>query len=196
MSNLSKGINMFLLSILIMALLITIMLGFMLGFSHPLPWILIGFLIVIPYIHEKIIAKRYIKWDKSMSVGIDMIDKDHQKLLALINQLQTATHYNVDKQMISDVMHELISYTQYHFNREETLMRINHYPGYENHQQLHHAMIKNMNECMDKYKHDPDHSVDQALAFLKNWLINHIMGSDKDYVPYIKTTDLTQESNA
>ncbi|MDH5766620.1 MAG: hypothetical protein OEZ38_11455, partial [Gammaproteobacteria bacterium] len=93
MSALSKNVSMFILSVLILALLVMIVLGFMLGFSHPLPWVLLVVLIVIPFIHDKIVAKRFVQWNDSLSVGNNDIDNDHKKLLSMINQLQTAVHY-------------------------------------------------------------------------------------------------------
>lgn len=190
MSTFTKGISMFLLSILIMALLITTVLGFMLGLSHPLPWVLITLLILIPYIHEKILSRDYLKWDASMDTGIELIDNDHKKLLALINQLQNATQYNVDEHIIDQIMDDLINYTKYHFEREEFLMHNNEYPDYSNHKQLHKNMIDKMSDCIIKYKSNPEHTIDDALNFLKSWLINHIKGEDKKYIPFMKNTDL------
>lgn len=190
MSTLTKGISMFLLSMLIMALLIMIALGFMLGFSHPLPWILIFFVLIIPFLHDKIIAKRYLHWDNSMNTGIELIDNDHKKLLGLINQLQTATRYQIDDSMIVNILTELIDYTKYHFDREEQLMRINDYPDYEAHKKLHIQMINKISQLSTAYKTDKLHTIDEALAFLKTWLIQHIKAKDKDYIPYIKIKTL------
>ena len=191
MSSFSKGISMFLLSIIIMALLITTALGFMLGLSHPLPWILIIVLIAIPYIHERLLSRHRIKWDNSMDTGIELIDDDHKTLIKLINQLQNATQYNVDDKSIDTIMDKLINYTKYHFDREEFLMRNNNYPDYENHKKLHEDMIAKMAECMKKYKDDPNHTIDDALNFLTNWLIKHIKGNDREYIPYLKNMDLS-----
>ena len=191
MNSFTKGVSMFLLSVVIMALLITTALGFMLGFSHPLPWILIGILIFIPYMHEHLISRHYVKWDASMDTGIQLIDNDHKKLISLINQLQNASHYKVDDYIIDQTMDELINYTKYHFEREEFLMRSNQYPGYEAHKKLHENMISKMSECMEKYKSNPDNTIDDALNFLKNWLINHIKGDDRKYIPYLENKDLS-----
>lgn len=181
---------MFLLSILIMALLIMVALGFMLGFSHPLPWVLILFIVIIPFIHDKIVSKQYLQWDTSMDTGIELIDNDHKKLLGLINQLQTATRYQIDDTLIESTLNELIDYTRYHFDREEQLMRINHYPGYEAHKELHKLMINKVAQFVEGYKTDKVHTIDETLAFLKSWLVNHIKGKDKDYAPYLKIKTL------
>lgn len=191
MNTFTKGISMFLLSIIIMALLITTILGFMLGLSHPLPWVLIAILIIIPYIHEKVLSRQLIKWDEDMSIGIDLIDKDHKTLIKLINELRTATQYKVDDSLIDNIMEQLINYTKYHFDREEYLMRHNNYPDYENHKKLHEDMIKKMSECVHKYKSNPDNTIDDALKFLTDWLIKHIKGSDREYIPYLKDINLS-----
>jgi len=190
MSTVTKGITMFLLSMLIMALLIMIVLGFMLGFTHPLPWILIGVLIAIPVIHDKIVSRRFIKWKNSFSVGIDIIDEDHKKLLGMINQLQTAAHYQTDDSLIESTLNELIDYTKYHFSREEQLMKNNNYPDYEAHKKQHEDMVRQITQFVNEYRVDKTRTVDNVILFLKTWLINHINGSDQKYSPYIKDAQL------
>lgn len=125
-----------------------------------------------------------------MDTGIDLIDGDHKKLISLINQLQNATQYKVDDHIIDQIMDDLLNYTKYHFDREELLMRSNQYPDYENHKNLHKEMISKMSECMEEYKSRPENTIDDALNFLKNWLIHHIKGDDRKYIPYIKNSNL------
>ena len=72
---------MFVLAVLILAMLVMILLGFMPGFTHPLPWILIAVLVTLPWIHDKMVSRRFVEWNKSTSVGNEAIDKDHKKLL-------------------------------------------------------------------------------------------------------------------
>lgn len=126
-----------------------------------------------------------------MDTGIELIDDDHKTLIKLINQLQNATQYKVDDKSIDDIMDKLINYTKYHFDREEFLMRNNSYPDYENHKKLHEDMIAKMAECMKKYKNDPNHTIDDALNFLTDWLLKHIKGNDREYIPYLKNMDLS-----
>ena len=112
MSVVTKGISMLILSLLVLGLLVMVVLGFMLGFTHPLPWILIGVLIIIPIIHDKIIATRFVEWKDAYSVGIEIIDSDHKKLLSLINQLQAAAHYKTYYESIENILNQLVDYTQ------------------------------------------------------------------------------------
>jgi len=190
MTTVTKSLNMLLLSTLILALLVMIVLGFMLGFAHPLPWILIGVLIIIPVIHDKIVARRFIKWSDDLSVGIDMVDEDHKKLLSLINQLQTAAHYQTDNSMIESTLNDLVDYTKYHFSREEQLMEKNNYPDLEQHKKQHEAMVKQVTQFINEYRTDNTRTIDNVISYLKTWLINHINGTDQQYVPYIKDKNL------
>ena len=181
---------MLLLSTLILALLVMIVLGFMLGFAHPLPWILIGVLIIIPVIHDKIVARRFIRWSDDLSVGIDMVDEDHKKLLSLINQLQTAAHYQTDSTLIESTLNDLVDYTKYHFSREEQLMEKNNYPDLAEHKEQHTAMVKKVTEFINEYRADNTRTIDNVISYLKTCLINHIKGTDLEYSPYIKDKDL------
>lgn len=186
MSTVTKGFSMFVLAILILALLIMIVLGFMLGFTHPLPWILIAVLVAIPWVHDKIVSRRFVKWDDSMSVGNEEIDKDHKKLLGMINQLQTAAHYQTDADLAGEIMDELVAYTRYHFEREEGLMQKHHYTGYDAHKSQHDAMIKQISRFYDEYRFDQTRTIESLALYLKTWLVNHINGSDQEYVPFLK----------
>lgn len=186
MSTVTKGISMLIVSILILGLLVMIVLGFMLGFSHPLPWVLIAVLMVIPIIHDKIIATRFVTWQDSYSVGIESIDTDHKKLLGLINQLQSAAHYKTDDQMIEDILNQLIDYTKYHFTREEGMMQDCEYPDFEAHKQQHEDMIKQVTKYIDEYRVDKTRTIEEVAVYLKTWLVNHINGTDQKYTPYLK----------
>lgn len=186
MSTLTKGLSMFLLSALIMALLVMIVLGFMLGFTHPLPWILIAVLAIIPFIHDKIVSNRFVEWNDSLSVGIEAIDADHKRLLGMINQLQTAAHYHTDDEMIEKTLNDLVEYTKYHFSREEEIMQANDYPDFDGHKQQHEDMVNQVLKFIDEYRVDKTRTIDNVTLFLKTWLINHIKGSDQEYAPFLK----------
>ena len=190
MSALTKTISMFFVSIVIMALLVTVILGFMLGFTHPLPWGIIFVLIAIPYLHNQLNKKNYLLWDDSMDTGIEMIDDDHKALVKLINKFQEASEFKVADKLIQHSLDEVVSYTKYHFDREERLMLLNEYPDFEAHQMKHKQMIEKINNYVESYRVDKSQATEQILAFLKTWLVQHIKGSDQEYVPYLEIKSL------
>lgn len=186
MSMVTKGISMFILAVSILLLLVMIVLGFMLGFDHPLPWVLIFVLVIIPFIHDKIIAKRFIKWKDAYSVGIQSIDKDHKKLLGMINQLQTAVHYTTDDAMIDIILDDLLDYTKYHFSREEDMLQKFNYPDFEQHKHQHETMIAQITKHIENYRSSSSHNMNELTQYLKSWLINHINGCDQEYAPLLR----------
>ena len=182
---LNKRMCMFGLSVLIMSLIIAVILGLLAGPDSPLTWFLIAALLIIPYIHRRLSAKQYVEWKDEYSVGIDSIDRQHKKLLNLINQLQTAVDYSTGEEFERDALDELVNYTKTHFSYEEGLLEKNNYPGFEPHKEQHNQMIKHVEEVLAEYEKDHDTAMSNAVDYLKDWLINHINGTDKKYSSFL-----------
>lgn len=181
----NQNTSMFGVSLLILTLIVAVILGFMAGPTSPLTWILVAVLIVIPFIHNKLAARHYIEWKDEYSVGLDSIDQQHKKLLALINQLQTAVDYSTGEEFEREALDELVDYTKTHFSYEEGLMEQNGYPGFEPHRAKHKEMIREVEEVLAEYEEDHDLAMEHGSKFLKNWLINHINGTDKEYSRFL-----------
>src|SRR5664279_3421209 len=65
-------------------------------------------------------------WDHQFETGIATIDRQHQKLVQLINKLGTLLVVETDNKRyvksLSSVLRELSNYVVYHFKFEQTLM--------------------------------------------------------------------------
>ncbi|MBE9568277.1 MAG: hemerythrin family protein [Proteobacteria bacterium] len=157
----------------------------MVGPTNPVTWVLIACLVVIPFVHKKLAETQFVEWKDDYSVGIDSIDQQHKKLLNLINQLQTAVDYSTGEQFERDALDELVDYTKTHFTYEEGLMRDNDYPGFVEHKLQHEKMFDKVSEVLAKYEEDSDTAMSNAADYLKDWLIKHINGTDKEYSSYL-----------
>ena len=182
---LNKRMCMFGLSVLIMTLIIAVILGLLAGPDSPITWLLIAALLIIPYLHRKFSAKDYVEWKDEYSVGIDSIDRQHKKLLNLINQLQTAVDYSTGEEFEREALDELVDYTKTHFTYEEGLMKDNDYPDFEPHKTQHEEMVAHVKETLSEYEKDHDTAMNNAAKFLRKWLINHINGTDKQYSSFL-----------
>jgi hemerythrin-like metal-binding protein len=176
---------MFGVSLLILMLVIALVLGIMAGPGSPLTWLLLASLLVIPFVHRKLTSKRYVEWKDEYSVGIDSIDQQHKKLLNLINQLQTAVDYSTGEEFEREALDELVDYTKTHFTYEEGLMEQNDYPDFEPHKAQHVEMFNKVEEVLAEYDKDPDTAMSNAVEYLKDWLIKHINGTDKQYSSFL-----------
>ncbi|MEH6627976.1 MAG: bacteriohemerythrin [Motiliproteus sp.] len=181
-----KKFSAFGLSLLILALLVATVLGFLMGLTHPLPWICLALLGGVVYLHNQLQRKNYLVWKDEYSVGIESIDKDHKKLLNLINQLQTASTNFTGEEFERNALDELVKYTKYHFVREEKMMEDNGYPQFAAHKKEHEAMVAEVVDRVSYYESNEEQAIDELLVYLKNWLINHISGTDQQYSGFLK----------
>lgn len=125
-------------------------------------------------------------WLPAYSVGIAAIDEQHQRLVALINQLHQAMLKRQSKAVMGHILARLVEYTDVHFAFEEDLMARYEYPGYHTHQKVHDEMRAKVLALQE------DHSAGrvvismQVMDFLKNWLATHILGTDQLYRDFLQ----------
>lgn len=183
----NKRISGFLLAVVVVSLVIAIALGFLFGPGNPVPWVLMAVLFLIPVVHNRIVGQRFVAWDDRYSVRVSALDDDHRRLLHLINNLQTAAHYPTGEAFERQALDELVDYTRTHFKREEELMAAHGYPAYEEHKRQHEAMIAKVEQFLEAYGKDPADTIEEMVQFLKQWLLNHIAGTDQQYSDFLNS---------
>ncbi len=181
----NENVRMFGLALLILILITAIALGLIAGPTSPLTWILVAMLLILPALHNKITERKFFKWKDEYSVGIESIDQQHRKLLNLINLLQTATTYSTGGGYEREALDKLVDYTVTHFSYEEEMMQKYDYPDFEAHKKQHEKMIEAVGSILKQYEENPDSAMRDAHNFLKDWLIQHIKGTDKQYSDYL-----------
>jgi len=123
-----------------------------------------------------------VTWDDTYSVEIQEIDEQHKRLIEIMNELYTAIAHKSNRDLISDVLDKLVDYTKVHFAVEETLMRVFHYDGYDEHKAIHDRIVTQVLEFQGKFRSGNDSVGMELLLFLKDWLFDHINKVDKQYV--------------
>ena len=178
---------MILTTLLIGALIVgAIITFFVFGLAHVVPWLFVLATLAVVAISRLREKNKFLEWKDEYSVGIEVIDNDHRKLLNLINQFQTAVLYRTGQEFEEEAMSELVDYTRTHFKREEDLMKEHGYPGYEAHHAEHLKFIGEVEEMIRLYKDKGNRAtLQQAVVFLRDWLINHIMGTDQAYSGFL-----------
>lgn len=123
-----------------------------------------------------------IEWDDKLALRIPSIDREHQKLVAMINDLYNGFQSGHGRDAMGLVLNELIEYTANHFKHEEEVFRQTAYPGAEAHIREHQALVAKVLELQAKFKSGAQNVLTQdVMLFLKNWLVQHIMGTDRRY---------------
>ena len=106
-------------------------------------------------------------WDVSFDVKNANINAQHEKLFSLIDALDhhrdSASH-----------LKELLDYVVLHFKTEEDGFNAKHWDGAVAHKAIHDKFVQDALAVKTVG--------DAEIQFLKNWLVNHIKGSDFTYV--------------
>ena len=127
----------------------------------------------------------FIVWNPSISVGIDTIDKQHKKLIGLVNELADAMKDGKSKDVLSKVFGGLVEYTKEHFAFEESLFRQHGYAGKEEHIRQHAELTAQAMGLKKDFESGKAAVSMETLKFLNTWLIDHIQGTDKKYAPHL-----------
>ena len=166
-------------------IIVAIFLGFLSSLTNPVSWILIAVLVLIPVLYKRKANPQKVQWREEYSVGIEHIDDDHKKLIGLLNNFTIAYDYAMSESFEKEALNELISYTKYHFSREEKLMEDNEYPDLIAHKAQHKVMIEQVEGFVHLYNEKGHDALDEISKFLADWLINHINGTDKQYSEHL-----------
>ncbi|WP_454456811.1 bacteriohemerythrin [Thauera phenylacetica] len=125
-----------------------------------------------------------IKWTDDLNTGIEVIDKQHMRIVDYINDLENA-HQKQDKEAVRQVLDDLVDYTLSHFAFEESLQEEAGYKYCKPHKKVHELFVRRVNEYMERFKLGDDVSA-EIHKLLSSWLINHIKRDDADYVAAVK----------
>jgi hemerythrin len=126
-----------------------------------------------------------ITWDASYSVNIREIDRQHLKLVQIINDLHEAMREGKANDVLAKLLRELVSYTKTHFTNEEGYLERYDYPDVSAHKLQHSAFVKKISDFRDNFESGRLGVSLEIMAFLKDWLLKHIKGTDMKYVPFL-----------
>ena len=124
-------------------------------------------------------------WNEQLSVNIKQIDDQHIKLVKLLNSFHDAMKLGKGKEAMGKTFSELLDHTVYHFGTEEALFKKYAYPASASHKTEHEALTKKVVELNERFSRGEPVISAETMAFLKDWLQEHIMGSDKKYAPFL-----------
>lgn len=130
-----------------------------------------------------------IQWQDNFNIGIDEIDLQHKKLLQIFNELYALStdgsqNYRV---LIGKTLKKLSNYTHYHFSEEENVMQHYDYPELDTHKSLHQDFINKLSTSTKLILAGDSTQGLQLCSFLLDWILNHILKSDKKMALYINT---------
>jgi hemerythrin len=127
-----------------------------------------------------------ISWGAQYSVAVGSIDKQHQKLFAMLNELHDAMKSGQGKQAVPVILRRLVEYAAEHFACEEGMMRQARYPDYAGHKAQHDKLTAELLQMVQDFESEKNVLSMDLLEFLRKWLQAHIVECDKKYTPHMQ----------
>lgn len=123
-----------------------------------------------------------VTWSPDLSVGVDRLDADHRQLVGTINDVFDALLQGNSSLATHKALEDLNGYVREHFSREEAWLCENASPGYETHRKEHQALCEHIRRLQDMHEQYDQESTIELLVVLRDWLLGHIMNSDRDAI--------------
>ena len=120
-------------------------------------------------------------WTDDLSVHIASIDRQHQELIRMINELNDAMKVGKANNVLSGIINGLLAYTRTHFSMEERLFDQYHYPDTALHKVQHEKFVHEVEQFRNDFDQGKLGMSIKIISFLKDWLLNHIKGTDQKY---------------
>ena len=128
-----------------------------------------------------------IEWSPVWSVGDDLLDREHQGLIALINRLADPEALAEEGPKVwLDAIAELVLYAETHFRHEEERMGQIGFPGLEAHRTGHMRFRKQLATLASDAEGKGPKALPDLYTFLTAWLKSHVLEEDQRYVPYLE----------
>ena len=125
-----------------------------------------------------------VSWNERIQIGVPEIDEQHLVLVDLINKIYKIMKKGDSLEAMAPVIGELADYTVKHFKFEEELLAKTAYPDLENHKKIHRGVTKTVFNYK-KQLEDGTLEVNELMKFVSDWLVRHIKGVDRLYVPFV-----------
>lgn len=135
--------------------------------------------------------KMFMPWNDELLTGISEIDSQHKWLVDATNRLHDElSKPQADPAVVGDILEGLVDYTFNHFIMEEEIFERLGYPETAAHKAQHNVFTTKITGLLHKHENGEIAS-GEALELLKNWLIQHIMKTDKAYVSFFQANGIT-----
>ena len=136
----------------------------------------------------------FMQWAPEMSVGLNQLDEDHRYLIKIINDLANNAGRGAaspgQAEVLRQSLRSLLRYAEFHFAREEGVMRACGYETLQGHRDEHRAFTDKMTALSKRFEDDPEAASTEInsdlLDYLKTWLNHHIMTVDMGYKPLVE----------
>jgi NNP family nitrate/nitrite transporter-like MFS transporter len=129
--------------------------------------------------------KPLISWEDGFGVGIEAIDRQHTRIMRLINEIDEKVQDGGTYEQFAPVLNDLIDYTNEHFAHEEKLLEENSCPDLDKHKKAHVRLCEELLDWKKKVAKADTEDMNEHMVFLRIWFPGHILNVDKRDAAYL-----------
>ena len=124
-----------------------------------------------------------IEWQAQFETGVAEIDDQHRVLIHTLNEANAKLRSETRREVVDQLLTDLLAYALYHFEAEETLMRDFDYAAHdaqmaEIHVTQHREFAATVVAMRERFVATGELDREALLAFLNHWLTAHILNVD------------------
>jgi len=121
-------------------------------------------------------------WKDEYNIGVKEIDEQHQHFVDLVNQLYQAILTRQIREKLGDLLEQLMTYANDHFQTEEKYFKEFNYEGAEEHIAEHRKLKEQLADFQEGFTANKLELSFKLIDFLEDWLVGHLANMDKKYV--------------
>lgn len=130
----------------------------------------------------------WIPWTSVLATGHPVLDTDHERLVALFNQLELSVKERQSKITCTGLLDKIIQHAKVHFAFEEQLMSEQNFSKTDEHTAEHARLLKQAIKYKAKFEADSPGSHISLIHFPEDWLTLHILTADKELGHFLSAT--------
>lgn len=129
----------------------------------------------------------YMRWDDTLSTGVERFDSRNKALVGYVNQLFDAISRQEAREPMKRVITGLIKHTSKHFADEESALLKFNYPDFEEHAEEHREIFEKALALADDYKSGAATAPVETFTFLVDLIRNHLAETDSKLAPFMRS---------
>jgi len=131
------------------------------------------------------VATGTFRWTEAYRVNVAVLDEQHQKLFATVNELDQALREGKGSGVLDPVLDKLVDYAVVHFAAEEALMTQHDFPGLSTHRTQHEMFRQKIAVLLEDHKAAKAGVPVELMLFMQAWLKQHVLKADKQYSAFL-----------
>lgn len=135
-------------------------------------------------------VQKRLEWGEALITGVPEIDEQHMILVHTLNEAAERLGRECSAEILGQITQDLLGYALYHFDTEEELMQQSGYSEQDAAMQaLHLEQHRNFSSKVVAIREDLKAGIliapDDLIGFLNQWLVDHIMNTDKKLAAFL-----------